>query len=237
MYEDLRYEYAYTGKKRLFLVIGVAGMLAGLSLVGVAAYAMFLRSGPQDQWVYVIPGRADPSPAVLGAVQAPSAPLVGQRYNMVIEKIGVDAPVGVFGLDANGVPEVPYDREIVAWYDFSAEPGKGGNAVFAGHYTWRGDAVFRHLEDLQNGDRIVLRGEAGAQLVYQVFHSELIDQADAAAVSWMLPTDYDVITLITCGGDRRLTDDPVFGAEYDKRRVVRAALVREDGSTSAQAGG
>jgi hypothetical protein len=43
----------------------------------------------------------------------------------------------------------------------------------------------------------------------------------------MYPTDYEVITLITCGGDYRTNDDPIFGAEYDKRQVVRAALVKD----------
>jgi LPXTG-site transpeptidase (sortase) family protein len=236
MYEDSPYEY--TGKRRLFFVIGVASMLAGLALVGVAAYAFFLQPEPEKQWIYVIPGRESAAPtAVSGAVDAPGSPLVGQKYSLVIEKLGVDAPVGVFGLDANRVPEVPYDADIIAWYDFSAEPGAGGNAVFAGHRTWRGDAVFRHLEDLQAGDRVILRGEGGSQLTYQVFHNELIDPTNATASTWMLPTDFDVITLITCGGDYRRTDDPIFGAEYDKRQVVRAALVREDGSTSVQPGG
>ena len=234
MHEEPHYEY--TGKKRFFFVIGAVCMLAGLLLVGVAGYAIFLRPEPEKQWIYVIPGRTEASPVVLGAVSAPSAPLVGQKYNLVIEKLGVDAPVGVFGLDADRVPEVPYDPDIIAWYNFSAEPGAGGNAVFAGHYTWRGDAVFRHLEDLQNGDRVVLRGEGGSQLVYQVFHSELIDPSDATAATWMLPTDFDVITLITCGGERTLTNDPIFGAEYDKRQVVRAALVPEGGS-APQPGG
>ena len=239
MYEEPQYEY--TGKRRLFFIVGLVCMLAGLVLVGAAGYAIFLRSGPEKQWIYVIPGAPDATPAVLGAVAAPSSPLVGQKYNIVIEKLGVDAPVGVFGLDANRVPEVPYDAGIVAWDNLSAEPGAGGNAVFAGHRTWRGDAVFRHLEDLQNGDRVILRGEGGSQLVYQVFHSELIDPTDATAATWMLPTDFDVITLITCGGERTLTNDPIFGAVYDKRQVIRAALVREDGATpppqAAQPGG
>jgi LPXTG-site transpeptidase (sortase) family protein len=229
MHEDYRYEY--TGKRRFFFITGAFGVLIGLGLVGLAAYAIFLRPGADDSWLYAIPGRDDDSPA-FDAAPPPGAVLAGQKYSLVIERLGVEAPVGVFGLDANAVPEVPYDPDTVAWYDFSSEPGAGGNAVFAGHRTWRGDAVFRHLEDLQAGDRVILRGEGGTQLVYQVFHNELIDPANATASSWMLPTDFEVITLITCGGDYRKTNDPIFGAEYDKRQVVRAALVRDDGSTA-----
>lgn len=225
-----------TGKRRFFLVLGLFAMLGGLVLVGVAAYLALSRPEATGPSLYVIPRRPEVTPVVLGAVSAPQSPLAGQKYNLVIEKIGVDAPVGVFGLDENQVPQVPYDPWVVAWYNFSAEPGTGGNAVFAGHYTWNGDAVFRHLGELQNGDRIIVRGENGTQLVYSVFHSELIDPTDEAARKWMFPTDYEVITLITCGGVRTETDDPIFGAEYDKRQVVRAALVREDGSVAAEAG-
>jgi len=218
--------YEYTGKKRFFIISGVVSMLVGLSLVGLAVYAIFLRSGADESFVYVIPVREDPSAAVLGAASGPGSTLVGQKYNLIIERLGIDAPVGVFGMDENQIPEVPFDPAIVAWYSFSAEPGNGGNAVFAGHRTWRGDAVFRHLSELQNGDQVILRTEGGSQLVYQVFHNELVDPTNATATSWMLPTDFDVITLITCGGDYRRTNDPIFGAEYDKRQVVRAALVQ-----------
>lgn len=219
MYQD--YPPRHTGQKRFFLVTGVLGVVLGLALVGAAVYAIFLRSGSDDALPYAIPVRRDPSPAVVG-----SGPIVGQKYNLLIEKLGVDAPVGVFGLDENQVPEVPFDPGIVAWYNFSAEPGNGGNAVFAGHRTWRGDAVFRHLDELGNGDRITLRSEGGVELVYEVFHSELVDPSNDSATSWMLPTDYDVVTLITCGGEYRKNNDPIFGAEYSGRQVVRAALVQ-----------
>lgn len=205
---------------------GIVFMLVGLGLVGLAVYVIFVRSGSDESFVYVISVREDPSPASLGAASGLGSALVGQKYNLVIERLGIDAPVGVFGMDENQVPEVPFDPGIVAWYSFSAEPGNGGNAVFAGHRTWRGDAVFRHLEELQNGDQVILRTEGGSQLVYHVFHNELVDPTNATATSWMLPTDFDVITLITCGGDYRRNNDPIFGAEYDKRQVVRAALVQ-----------
>ena len=217
----------YTGKRRFYFVLGTLCILIGAGLVSLVGYAVVLQPEPQAQWVYVVPGRPPVTPAVLGAVSAPVSSLTGQKYSLVIEKLGIDAPVGVFGLDAEQVPEVPYDPRIIAWYNFSAEPGTGGNAVFAGHRTWNGDAVFRHLEDLQSGDRVILRGEDGSQLVYQVFHNELIDPTNETARTWMYPTDYEVITLITCGGDYRINDDPIFGAEYDKRQLVRAALVKD----------
>jgi len=67
-----------------------------------------------------------------------------------------------------------------------------------------------------------------------VFDTELVDPTEASARRWMDATDSDVITLITCGGDYRKTNDPIFGAEYDKRQVVRASLVGLSAEASAQ---
>ncbi len=107
----------------------------------------------------------------------------------------------------------------------SALPGGGGNAVFAGHVTWYGDAVFRHLEDLVAGDSIVLRGANGVELAYRVSVNTVVEPTIEAVQRWMGPADGDVITLITCAGTFTWTGDPVQGGEYDKRQIVRAELV------------
>jgi LPXTG-site transpeptidase (sortase) family protein len=147
---------------------------------------------------------------------------------MVIDSIGVDAPVETYGLDLNAIPTVPTGpdaAEVVAWYDFSGEPGTGDNAVFSGHVTWFGRAVFWDLKKLQMGDTIRLMGEDGAELVYAVSDSFLVDPADPASVRVMDHATDDIITLITCDGDFVDTGDPVFGGDYTDRRVIRAGLV------------
>ncbi|MEE8369848.1 MAG: class F sortase [Dehalococcoidia bacterium] len=147
---------------------------------------------------------------------------------MVIDSIGVDAPVETYGLDLNAIPEVPTGNdaaEVVAWYNFSAEPGMGDNAVFSGHVTWFGRAVFWDLKKLQLGDTITLRGEDGTELVYAVSDSFLVDPADPESVQVMKRMSEDVITLITCDGDFVDTGDPVFGGDYTSRRVIRASLI------------
>jgi LPXTG-site transpeptidase (sortase) family protein len=152
-------------------------------------------------------------------------PFAGEEYRIVIEKLGVDAPVREYGLDENAVPEVPTGpdaKEVVAWYNFSAQPGTGSNAVFAGHVTWYGDAVFRRLSTLVPGDVIKLRGEDGTELVYTVTDVFSVDPNDPDSVRVMSATDTDMITLITCDGTFVDTNDPVFGGEYSSRLVVRA---------------
>ena len=74
-----------------------------------------------------------------------------------IPRIEVDAPITAMGLDSRSYPEVPTTGGDVAWYTFSAAPGRGSNAVFSGHVDWYywgkpGEGVFYHLRELQIGD-------------------------------------------------------------------------------------
>jgi LPXTG-site transpeptidase (sortase) family protein len=142
----------------------------------------------------------------------------------VIESIGVNANVFTYGVDADRVPEVPLNGDDVAWYDFSARPGTGSNAVFAGHVTWNGRAVFSDLDSVAVGERISLKGGDGKELVYVVSDTYLVDPNDPTSISVMSPTETDVITIITCSGSFYYTGDPVFGGEYTQRRIIRAAL-------------
>ncbi len=166
----------------------------------------------------------------------PAAPLPEAGYRMVIDKIAVNAPVDVYGLDQNSVPEVPTGAnaaEVVAWYNFSAKPGTGSNAVFAGHVTWNGRAVFYDLQTLQPGDVIRLVGTDGNELAYVVSANFAVDPGDPDSLKVMQPTATDVITLITCGGTFFETDDPVSGGDYTLRVIVRADLVQVEGTPRA----
>jgi LPXTG-site transpeptidase (sortase) family protein len=216
-------EDGYTGQTRLFVIVALVLLAVGVAMLVLGAQRLLTGSG-DDSFapVYVRPISQDSAAA--GASEGPR--LFGdQSYRIVIEKIDVDAPVATFGLDAEGIPQVPFEPFLVAWYDFSAVPGSGGNAVFAGHYTWFGDAVFRQLEDLAEGDRVILRNQDGSELIYEVTETLLTSPIGEQARRWMGHVDADVITLITCGGTFTETGDPIFGGEYDQRQIVRAALI------------
>jgi LPXTG-site transpeptidase (sortase) family protein len=149
-------------------------------------------------------------------------------------KIGVDAPVVTYGLDANMVPEVPYNGSDVAWYNFSAKPGTGSNAVFAGHVTWSGRAVFYNLDQMAPGDDIYLEGTDGTKVFYKVSEVFLVDQNDANALSVMGPTETDMMTVITCGGAPYYVGG-IAAYDYTHRLVVRAALTGIEGPGAAAA--
>jgi LPXTG-site transpeptidase (sortase) family protein len=142
--------------------------------------------------------------------------------SFAIPRFGVDASVVVLGVDENGAMETPEGPWEVAWYDFTARPGFGSNAVFSGHVDARytgspGPAVFWNLKDLEQGDRIEVRLADGTVHEYAVISRWSVDADTADVGSIVGPTEKEVVTLITCGGDA--------GTAYQQRLIVRAERV------------
>jgi LPXTG-site transpeptidase (sortase) family protein len=218
------------GQRARLLLISLAGLLLVLAIGGIA-YAGYeiARPGGGDALVQssavavTSTPLATPSPTV-APTPTPDPPpfFAAEQYHMTIDKLGVSAPVVTEGMDANQVPIVPLEGDVVAWYDFTAQPGTAGNAVFTGHKTWNGPAIFYDLDQLQRGDTIRLTGDDGAELDYTVTDSFTVNENDPNAVSVMAPTNSAVMTIITCDGTRYYTGDPVFGHDYTERRIIRA---------------
>ena len=158
-----------------------------------------------------------------------------------IPSIGVDASIVVMGLDAENYPEVPNAGDEVAWYTFSATPGRGSNAVFSGHVDWfywgnPAEGVFYHLRELEIGDQITLDLEDGSQLRYRVTGNVATAYDDPNVVDVMDPTSKDVLTLITCGGTWQKDYSNPIGGNYSHRVIVRAERVLDLASDQAAAG-
>ena len=129
---------------------------------------------------------------------------------IIIDSLGVDAPVITLGVKPDGIPQVPDTASEVSWYDFSAKPGQGSNAVLAGHVALSKNAgVFWALRDLSPNDTVRLTTEEGNELTYRVFAAYLLDADDPSALEAMAPSPFDVITLVTCGG--RWLPNPGWG--------------------------
>ena len=157
-------------------------------------------------------------------------PEIPAPLRLVIESIGVDAPVSTYGLDFDGAPLVPTGAdaaEVVAWYDFSQPPGNGSNTILAGHVTWSGHAVFWDLDDLQPGETISVRSEDGHDYTYEVFANFKVDPLDPSSSQVMADTTTDIITLITCGGSWIPDPSQQLGGDYTERTIVQGKLVAE----------
>ena len=230
------------GRRTLFRLSVRPRVLMAVSIVLFAAGTLLLAAGiggllgNPSSAQGELPYRGDVE-AVLNRARfasvdpLPATPLsTAPISRMVIEAIGVDAPVVVRGLDANAVPQEPGSPDVAAWYDFSSRPGAGSNAVFAGHVDWTydgrpGPAVFWGLKDLNPGDTVRIFLEDGTRYDYAVTANFAVPYDDPKALEVMGPTDEDAITLITCGGTWVRDPSLSLGGYYTHRVIVRAERV------------
>jgi sortase A len=203
---------------------------AVFALVGVAVVAILATSG----WLLVnAHARPQPRPAHVAAVPStlpsaaasatpePSAPPVVQPQQLAIPRLGVQAPIENKGIDSHNQMEAPDKPFDVAWYPFTAKPGSGGNAVFAGHkdFAGVGPAVFWKLGQLSPGDTIQVTGADQTQLQYEVIQTWDYTLSNIPMASVLAQGNGDQVTLITCAGSYSRA------AGYDHRLVVRAKRV------------
>jgi len=210
----------------------VASLLLVASLVLLAAgLAGMLLTGHDDPKLTTVG-----EPGAIGAATAsiPTAEASNARVSrLIIEAIGVDAPVVTQGVDENGIPQVPYNPYDVAWYNWSALPGHGSNAVFAGHFDWTINGqpvtgVFYSLADLTLGDVIEVKLQDGTDYRYSLIGNLAVVDGAPETMDLMAPTPTDMVTLITCGGVWTRDPNDPLGGHYDHRQVVRAELIREE---------
>jgi LPXTG-site transpeptidase (sortase) family protein len=191
-----------------------AGVLFGLSATGIVGGGE-LGSGPGTATGFgdiLTPVPSTPPPATPTPSTAPIT-------SLVIPAAKVDANVVTLSLDGNDAMPAPGNAWDVAWYDFSAKPGTGSNAVFSGHVDYHdvGAAVFWNLRDLQHGDLVQVQLSDGTVYQYSVDAMDCTP-ADTAPINLIVgPTMSEVVTLITCCG----TFDSST-RQYDKRLIVRA---------------
>ena len=222
------------------LVLAVIGLaLAGVSLVGYLSTR--IDTGDLDAVVAQAPSTTAvrtpevPTPGNPSPVDRPSGPTPSwtantdallerlsvplQPRSLVIPALGIDAPVGAYGLDSRGRMDVPNNVDEVGWYKFGPTPGGEGSAVLAAHVDLRsqGPGVFFDLKSLAPGSLVEVEYEDGS-------HAEFTVVARRSYLKEELPLDAifarhgsPVLTLVTCGGGFSESD-----RSYDSNVVVFA---------------
>lgn len=127
---------------------------------------------------------------------------------LVIPSIGLDAPIVPVGQHPVRVAGQVYSQwdvpntYAVGWHQNSAAAGEAGNIVLNGHHNIYGE-VFRYLRLLKPGDLIRLEA-AGERFTYIVAQTmTLAEEGQPINVRqdnarWILPTDDQRLTLVTC---------------------------------------
>lgn len=129
-----------------------------------------------------------------------------QAQDPRIGKVGGEALYVTPGVDLDNLKGGP------GHYPTSPLPGQLGNASVAGHRTTWGEP-FRHVDELQPGDDLVVTMLNGEQYVYVVTYTEIVDPSDFYVVTTQDP-NVAMLTLTSC--------HPVFTSK--QRIVVHAEL-------------
>ncbi len=202
--------------------IRLAGALVGLALAagcGGAAPQGVLDGPPRGP--VTVHGGTPPGWAGYGGPGWPT-PLSrdlsrAEPTRIVIPRIGVNAPLVVLGVEADGRLAVPPldHADAAGWYGRGPTPGEPGSAVIVGHLDTRtGPAVFARLGELEAGDSIGVIRADGTVAVFAVERLEQAPKDHFPADRVYGTTGGRRLRVITCGGSfdqaRRSYDDNVI---------------------------
>jgi LPXTG-site transpeptidase (sortase) family protein len=142
----------------------------------------------------------------IAALPTPAAPEIPLR--LVIPAIELDAPVQPAEAEIVTIGGASYqlwhapDQFGVGWHITSAPLGVVGNTVLNGHHNVKGE-VFKRLVDLEPGDQVIVESES-ASYSYVIVNRMILPERFApleeriANAQWILPSEDERLTLITC---------------------------------------
>ena len=212
------------------LLLPLAGVGAQDAETETDATAQAQAQGDTVEALAEVPstGARRPGPIILNSsrVRAPGPPPGVTPVQMVVNSIGLDAPIEQ-GTVQDGVMLDPSGPWVVTWYSQLGKVGQGDNVVMAGHvdYWDTGPAIFWNVPSLQPGDVISLIGDDGNSYDYAIEWTQLFDVAteltpEVIQTQVVGSTGQESLTIITCGGEF----DTARG-EYLQRWVLRANLI------------
>jgi LPXTG-site transpeptidase (sortase) family protein len=141
---------------------------------------------------------------------------------LTIEKLGIDAPVGEYGVDNQGRMDVPDNITEVGWYKFGPSPGEDGSAVLAAHVDLAGPGkgLFYDLDELEPGDMVTVSYSDGVAADFEVIARSTYLKTELPLDTIFSRTGQPVLTLVTCGGGFSRSAN-----SYDSNVVVYAVPV------------
>jgi hypothetical protein len=179
-------------------------------------------------WAMAHSPESIPPPPSAPAAGEPSKPgrattaTTAEPTRLVIDKLGVDAPVSPVGLQRDGTVQVPPLSRPgqVGWYRFGPVPGERGPAVLLGHVDSGrgGPGVFYRLRTLKPGDPIRVTRSDGAAVRFRVTAVEDVPKRRFPTARVYGDLDHAGLRLITCGG----AFDRAHGS-YTRNIIVWAA--------------
>ena len=122
---------------------------------------------------------------------------------IVIDAMGIDAPVVPVGVAEDGQMEIPPGAATVGWYQHGPVPGSdAGSVVLASHVddAWGRPGVFAGLGELAEGDLITIEDGDATQLTYEVLSRTTVAKDELALDQLFERTGPPRLVLVTCTG-------------------------------------
>lgn len=181
-------------RTRLVVALLVLGGLGGATYFGPkVAQSQNIPAPAQSSAVASLPKTAAAAPKTLPK----SLPI-----QLIIPKLGVNAPVISLGLKSDGTLSTPNSPTQAGWYSASPTPGEMGPSVIVGHvdYVSYGPAVFWRLHELQPGDSFAISRADGITANFKVDSVQQFAQDNFPTQAVYGNINNAGIRLITCGG-------------------------------------
>ena len=208
--------------------LGIVFMVVGLIVIGTAVAMWLVRPQGQQSLPSLLQAAVMPTsePTVEAPVLLPettteefpahfisadeyvSSGISGQPERIVIPSIDLDAPVSGIGLAPLKINNETYYQWQVpnefraGWHNTSARLGEVGNTVLNGHHNINGE-VFKDLINVEEGDEITIY-DGDEPYTFTVSQVELLPERDQPIevrqenAQWILPTEDERVTIITC---------------------------------------
>lgn len=211
-------------------IAATAGVVAAATMIVIAVAGATAGGSVQTADVPHASATPTPSPTptnpfAADRLQDPAAvtpmPDVGRPVAIRIPALGVQSSLEDLTIGEYGQLLPPMDFDRAGWFVDGPTPGEIGPAIIAGHVdSYRGPAIFYRLDELADGDQVIIETASGASLTFTI--TGRMQSASAA-----FPTS-DVyanvprpeLRLITCAGTfdtsvRRYSDNLVLFASLD----------------------
>lgn len=142
-----------------------------------------------------------------------------------IDVLGIDAPIGGYGVAPSGQMDVPNNITEVGWYKHGPSPGEPGSAVLAAHVDLRGPGrgLFYELDELEADDEVVVGYSDGESRRFRVVARSTYLKSELPLDAIFSREGDPVLTLVTCGGGFSESQ-----GSYDSNVVVYAVPIEAE---------
>jgi LPXTG-site transpeptidase (sortase) family protein len=182
--------------------LGTAIILLAIIIGGYTVWHSFYL--PSDSAGIPVTGDSATADVTVAAATTTSGNKADETpVRIQIPKLHIDAKVIPVGITSKGLMDAPHNFTDTGWYKNGTIPGRTGSAVIDGHEdnAIDLDGVFKHLDELKEGDDVYIVRKDGKKLHFKVQESEVYAYNDTAHLDKVFNRSTSAwLNLITCSG-------------------------------------